>query len=334
VGSLDANGSTYSAFLKHDVLSYTDDATCAAYWKKAFIVASMICASGPEGDCYGDSGGPLLDIENNVVIGLVSWGPCAQPEVPGVYSRVAGGYDWIIETICTNHNNTINRVPSFCVTAPPTKSPAPSSTPSSHPSSSPTASSEPSSTPSSSPSANPTASRHPSNQPSKNPSSAPSISNMPSTSPPTLAPTMTNYFSISSRLNGKLCITPTSLKPDSAVVLSKCDKNNFQQHWTFEQSTNMVRNRSNDLRCLKKKSGKLVVASCNPTISTVKFATTLVGKNMYLNSMNLNGTNTDEFVLIKRDYVYEGVTLYVGNLEGVFELLGEMWKLNKIKIKI
>ena len=91
MGSLDANGSTYSAFLKHDVLSYTDDAACAAHWGKSFIVESMICASGPEGDCYGDSGGPLLDIQNNVVVGLVSWGPCAKPEVPGLYSRVAGG---------------------------------------------------------------------------------------------------------------------------------------------------------------------------------------------------------------------------------------------------
>jgi hypothetical protein len=189
--------------------------------------------------------------------------------------------------------------------------------------------SSPWSNPSSSPSVNPTT--NPSSQPSNKPSSAPSMSNMPSTSPSTLAPTMTKYFTISSRLNGKLCITPASMQVNSNVVLSKCNNKNLKQHWTFEQSTNMVRNRFNELRCLQKKSGKLVISGCNSSIENTKFTTTLVGKNMFLNNMYLNGTNTDEFILVKRDYIYEGVNLFVGNLEGVFELLGEMWKLKKVK---
>jgi hypothetical protein len=81
----------------------------------------------------------------------------------------------------------------------------------------------------------------------------------------------------------------------------------------------------------RKKSGKLVISGCNSSIENTKFTTTLVGKNMFLNNMYLNGTNTDEFILVKRDYIYEGVNLFVGNLEGVFELLGEMWKLKKVK---
>lgn len=38
----------------------------------------------------GDSGGPLYDEENNVLVGIVSWGiGCASPFFPGVYARIA-----------------------------------------------------------------------------------------------------------------------------------------------------------------------------------------------------------------------------------------------------
>ena len=55
------------------------------------INESMICAADEGKDaCQGDSGGPLFDEENNVLIGIVSWGmKCADPVYPGVYSRIA-----------------------------------------------------------------------------------------------------------------------------------------------------------------------------------------------------------------------------------------------------
>jgi trypsin len=38
----------------------------------------------------GDSGGPLFDPANNLVSGIVSWGvECANPDYPGVYTRVS-----------------------------------------------------------------------------------------------------------------------------------------------------------------------------------------------------------------------------------------------------
>lgn len=68
-------------------------------YKAKDITQNMMCARSPGADaCYGDSGGPLTVSENGqaVLVGVVSWGlDCAQPQWPGVYSRVTSGLDWI-----------------------------------------------------------------------------------------------------------------------------------------------------------------------------------------------------------------------------------------------
>lgn len=64
---------------------------------------SMLCAGYPEGgkdSCGADSGGPLMvpaaDGQSMRVIGIVSWGEgCAEPNAPGVYTRVAAMGKWI-----------------------------------------------------------------------------------------------------------------------------------------------------------------------------------------------------------------------------------------------
>lgn len=71
---------------------------CSAWYNGTFeIIPSMLCAGLEEGgldSCQGDSGGPL--VFQDVLHGVVSFGlGCAQPNYPGVYSRVSHYTEWI-----------------------------------------------------------------------------------------------------------------------------------------------------------------------------------------------------------------------------------------------
>jgi secreted trypsin-like serine protease len=64
----------------------------------------MICAAGADDDgvivdsCQGDSGGPLVAGEGTEarLIGIVSWGEACASDFPGVYTRVASQYDFLV----------------------------------------------------------------------------------------------------------------------------------------------------------------------------------------------------------------------------------------------
>jgi hypothetical protein len=64
----------------------------------------MVCAAGATdaGDvidsCQGDSGGPLVAGEGSAarLVGLVSWGEACASLFPGVYTRVASEYDFLL----------------------------------------------------------------------------------------------------------------------------------------------------------------------------------------------------------------------------------------------
>ncbi|XP_070690985.1 transmembrane protease serine 9-like [Pempheris klunzingeri] len=79
------------------ILSYKE---CDASYP-GLITDRMVCAGYLEGGkdaCQGDSGGPLVC--NGELQGIVSWGQgCAQPNYPGVYTKVCSLMPWINEIL-------------------------------------------------------------------------------------------------------------------------------------------------------------------------------------------------------------------------------------------
>ena len=79
--------------LEAEVEYVSQDSCSSAYSVLADISIddSMMCAVSPGKDsCQGDSGGPLFDRENEVLVGVVSFGiGCAHPLFAGVYGRIA-----------------------------------------------------------------------------------------------------------------------------------------------------------------------------------------------------------------------------------------------------
>lgn len=121
-----------ASFLQEIELLYVPEEQCQEEFKPIKLQPSTLCYHHPDqsGDsCVGDSGGPLYDRENNVLVGLTSYGestctsqipskflyafnyskdyamsahPASNHIHVGVYARISERFAWIKSTICAN----------------------------------------------------------------------------------------------------------------------------------------------------------------------------------------------------------------------------------------
>jgi len=96
-----------SEVLMRAKLYYINNFQCAIPYGYKLIKRNMLCAHSSRGRdaCQSDSGGPLImqgDVpEQDVLVGIVSWGKSCGDVYPGVYGRVSSVYKWIEKAVCS-----------------------------------------------------------------------------------------------------------------------------------------------------------------------------------------------------------------------------------------
>jgi len=123
VGTTQSGSSVFPDRLLDVETKYVSNSKCQnKYSIFGTITSNMMCSgdlvNGGEDACQGDSGGPLYDKDNDLLVGITSWGiGCALRGFPGVYARVSAQWDDFIKpTICDNHSSP---KPDFCGGGPP-----------------------------------------------------------------------------------------------------------------------------------------------------------------------------------------------------------------------
>ncbi|XP_043098616.1 serine protease 27-like [Puntigrus tetrazona] len=105
--------------LQETMVPVVDNVRCNALLGLGYVTNNMICAGltqGGKDTCQGDSGGPMVSRQCTVWVqsGITSWGyGCADPNSPGVYTRVSQYQSWITSNIGQN-------APGFVTFNPPT----------------------------------------------------------------------------------------------------------------------------------------------------------------------------------------------------------------------
>jgi secreted trypsin-like serine protease len=101
-----------SAILQTVKLPIVENVKCEEAFKAhAEIGPTQMCVGGKVGydSCGGDSGGPLMKVETldgaprYYLLGVVSFGAkrCGATRMPGVYTRVSGYMNWIMDNMHT-----------------------------------------------------------------------------------------------------------------------------------------------------------------------------------------------------------------------------------------
>ncbi|XP_063331633.1 tryptase-like, partial [Pelmatolapia mariae] len=92
----------------YGVGSITDNMICAGLrtgGKSKELGKKSVWTTGGKDSCQGDSGGPMVSKQNGrwIQAGIVSFGEgCAEPNFPGVYTRVSQYQTWINSRISSN----------------------------------------------------------------------------------------------------------------------------------------------------------------------------------------------------------------------------------------
>ncbi|XP_042899849.1 proclotting enzyme [Parasteatoda tepidariorum] len=99
-GTLSYAGPSSSTLQEVQVRIWENDKCKVVFRREVPITGANLCAGDGDKDaCRGDSGGPLMLAHQDgkfYLIGLVSFGKkCAEPGVPGVYTRITNFLDWI-----------------------------------------------------------------------------------------------------------------------------------------------------------------------------------------------------------------------------------------------
>ncbi|XP_051997240.1 trypsin-like [Xyrauchen texanus] len=110
--------------LQETVVTVVDSSKCNNLLGAGSVTNNMICAGllqGGKDTCQGDSGGPMVSQQCSVWVqsGITSWGyGCADPNSPGVYTRVSQYQSWITTTIGQNRVGFVTfRPPNSCTSA-------------------------------------------------------------------------------------------------------------------------------------------------------------------------------------------------------------------------
>jgi len=113
-GNTNTSHESYPENLMQVMVPLIDFDTCNdSYTSLGYpLTTNMLCAGYMQGDkdsCQGDSGGPLISDDKGqwVQSGVVSWGiGCAEPNQPGVYTKVKNYIPWI-----ESHTGTLPTLP-------------------------------------------------------------------------------------------------------------------------------------------------------------------------------------------------------------------------------